>query len=501
MKQSKTLIGLALALIFISLLAVFHQQVFDLMQAISSDLYSLFKPPFTFQNIFMIIGLSLVVLVILLQIFYNQKKIFSIKQDMYYLVGFLILGLGVNFAIRSSIGAGPWDTVTYSLRALLENRFGLEVTLGNASFMVNLTVMLLVILYRRKIRYLFMLVPLFIIALSIDFSDLVLLGDYMPSTWYIKGLFFLLGTLTIPLGIAFIIHSKYPAFVFDEMMLMFMDIFKTKKMALIRISNEVFALLLAIVLGLIAGIGLGQVHLGSIVIAMTVGPFIALFNKLIAYIEANPNLVKTNLRYTIFYLLGSVFIAFSVVMILRSNIGLSSWDTLHYSLHKLLNITVGTATILVAATVTLFIVFVKKEPHYFFMAVPIILVGGLIDLFNEVIFASFSVSGLLNRSLLYLVGLLALPLGGALLIISTFPAGVFDELMLLIMKLSNSNKMTKIRVIMELSAVTLAIILGFIAGIGFGMVSIGTLIFSLSVGVLIKTYLKLFERIGLYELK
>ena len=125
----------------------------------------------------------------------------------------------------------------------------------------------------------------------------------------------------------------------------------------------------------------------------------------------------------------------------------------------------------------------------------------MIDFFNEIVFVDFAVTTLLNRTALYIVGLFALPFGGALLIISTYPAGVFDELMLLIMKLAKSNKMTKIRVIMELTAVSLAIIFGLLAGIGFGMVNIGTLIFSLSVGVLIKLYLKLFERIGLYELK
>ena len=462
---------------------------------------SLIEVPISFQDIFMLLAIAMILIVLVMKIIYQKKQIFSWKQDSLYIAGFLVLGLGVNLAFRSMVGAGPWDTVTYNLRELLENRFNFVVTLGNASFMVNLTIMMIVILYRRKIKYLFMLIPIFFISLSIDFSDIVLLGDYYPSMWLTIGLFFVFGLLAIPAGIALILHSGYPAFVFDEMMLMFMNMFHTKKMSYIRISNEVFALLLATVFGIFAGIGLGQVNFGSLLIALSVGPLIEIYTRLLQYISKNPNVVKKNLRYTGYYLFGSILIAFGVVMILRSNIGLSSWDTLHYSLHKLLNITIGTATIVVAFSVTLFIVITKKQIHYFFMAVPIILVGGLIDLFNEVIFVDFAVSTLFNRSALYLIGLLALPFGGALLIISTYPAGVFDELMLLIMKLANSNKMTKIRVIMELSAVTLAIIFGFMAGIGFGMVNIGTLIFSLSVGVLIKIYLKLFERIGLYELK
>ena len=499
--QKKNTLKIAILGIALISLGFILEEAFGLLSQLQTYITSLIQPPITFQNVFYLLGMVLLVVVFVMRFLLREKQVFSWKKDLLYLLGFLILGLGVNLSIRSNLGAGPWDTVTYSLRALLNKRFALNVTLGNASFLVNLSVMLVVIFFRRKIKYIFMLVPLFIIALSIDFSGLVLLGDYAPETWYSKGLFFVLALLAIPFGISLIIHSTYTAFVFDELMLLFMDLFKTKKMAWIRISNEVFALILAIVLGLFAGIGLGQVNIGSILIAITIGPLIAIFTKLLLYIKNHPTIVRKNLRYTGFYLLGSIFIALGVVMILRSNVGLSSWDTLHYSLHKLLNITVGTATILVASLVTLFIVITKRELHYFFMAIPIILVGGMIDLFNEVVFADFSVNTIVSRSFLYLLGLFALPLGGALLIISTFPAGVFDELMLLIMKLSNSNKMTKIRVIMELSAVTLAILLGFMAGIGFGMVSIGTLIFSLSVGVLIKLYLKLFERIGLYELK
>jgi uncharacterized membrane protein YczE len=466
-----------------------------------SYLQSLVETPITFQNIFILLAIVMIVIVGIFKVVYRNKKMFSLKQDLLYLTGFFLIGLGVNLTLRSNVGAGPWDTVTYSLRALLENRFDLTVTLGNASFMINIVVMSIVILYRRKMKYLFMLIPLFLIALSIDFSDIYLLADYYPTMWLMKGLFFILGLIVIPAGVAMIIFSGYTAFVFDELMLMFMDIFHTKKMSYIRISNEIFALILALIFGLLAGIGLGQINIGSLIIAFTIGIFIELFTKLFHYMEKNPAIIKRNIRYVGFYLGGSILIAFGVVMILRSNIGLSSWDTLHYSLHKLLGITIGTATIVVAFSVTLFIVITKKELHYFFMAVPIILVGGLIDFFNEIVFVDFAVTTLLNRTALYIVGLFALPFGGALLIISTYPAGVFDELMLLIMKLAKSNKMTKIRVIMELTAVSLAIIFGLLAGIGFGMVNIGTLIFSLSVGVLIKLYLKLFERIGLYELK
>ncbi len=214
---------------------------------------------------------------------------------------------------------------------------------------------------------------------------------------------------------------------------------------------------------------------------------------------------KHNMVFSIknisFYLLGMIIISFGVVMMLRSLLGVSSWDTLHYSLHKLTGITVGDATIYVALTFTVFVTVGNKDLKYIGMAIPIFVVGNLIDLFNLNLLLNYLPKNIFLRILTYIIGLFTLPLGGSLLIISSYPAGVFDEFMLTLMRVFKTEKLILIRIIMELSAVTLAIVLGFMAGIQFGMFNIGTLIFSVSVGMLIKFYLKLFASMGLYELK
>jgi uncharacterized membrane protein YczE len=214
---------------------------------------------------------------------------------------------------------------------------------------------------------------------------------------------------------------------------------------------------------------------------------------------------KHNMVFSIknisFYLLGMIIISFGVVMMLRSLLGVSSWDTLHYSLHKLTGITVGDATIYVALTFTVFVTVGNKDLKYIGMAIPIFVVGNLIDLFNLNLLLNYLPKNIFLRILTYIIGLFTLPLGGSLLIISSYPAGVFDEFMLTLMRVFKTEKLILIRIIMELSAVTLAIVLGFMAGIQFGMFNIGTLIFSVCVGMLIKFYLKLFASMGLYELK
>lgn len=209
----------------------------------------------------------------------------------------------------------------------------------------------------------------------------------------------------------------------------------------------------------------------------------------------------------IFLYLTSFFaIAFGVVFCLRSGIGLSTWDTLHYALFKLMSVTLGVetftighATIVVAGSFTVAIILLNKNFKYIFMAIPIFVVGPLIDLVNLDWLKDFAVTDLYYQIPIFVAGLLLLPLGGALLIVSKFPAGVFDEFTLSMMRIFKTKNLIKTRVIIELAAVLTALVIGLIASIGLGQIRIGTIIFSLSVGSLLKLYLALFERIGLYE--
>ncbi len=248
-----------------------------------------------------------------------------------------------------------------------------------------------------------------------------------------------------------------------------------------------------------ADIGLGAVSYGTFILAFTIGPLIQLYLKPLSKVDGD--FIKKHSRNIIIYILGMAVISFGVVMMLKSGRGLSSWDTLHWSLHKLVGITVGWSTIVVALSFTAFVTTVNKNWKYLLMIIPIFSVGLLIDYFNLDLLENYVPSNIYKEWGTYLIGLVLLPLGGSLLIISTYPAGVFDEFMLTIMRLLNSIKLLKIRVIIESIAVLVAILLSFIAGEGIGMLNIGTLIFTVSVGFMLRTYLNFFEKFGLYDSK
>jgi len=203
----------------------------------------------------------------------------QVIRGLIHLLGIMMIGLGVTVLLRSTLGAGAWDTVVYNLRAFFRNVLSLDVTLGFVSFMINITVLSYIMLYHRKLKFIFVLIPIFGVALAIDFWDIIVLGDYSPEGVVIKLVFFVSGILILTLGLATVIVTKYPAMVFDELTLIFMKVFSIKSFFVARMFIELTAILIATILGFISNIGFGAVNLGSFILALILGPLIEIHIK------------------------------------------------------------------------------------------------------------------------------------------------------------------------------------------------------------------------------
>ncbi len=200
----------------------------------------------------------------------------------------------------------------------------------------------------------------------------------------------------------------------------------------------------------------------------------------------------------IFYFVGAVLIAFGIVMIIRSNLGTSPWDTLHVALAEVTPLTVGMAIILVTFSLTFFIIVVRKSHRYLFMVIPIVLVGLLIDFFDLVVFDGFVPEGYAQLGTFFL-GLFTVPFGAAMHIVSRFPAGVFDEFMLVLMKLFKTRNMILVRILMEATPVLIGVLLtGYFKG-NIGSLYFGTVIFVVLAGPLLRMYIKLIRGIETWK--
>lgn len=198
---------------------------------------------------------------------FMQKK--SLRMSI-YLLGIMITGLGINVLLRSTLGAGAWDTVTNNFSELV------HISLGTASAIINITVLLLVLIYNKQVKYLLILIPIVGIALAIDFWDLIVFKEFEISQFLLQLVFFIIGGIILPLGLSLMIITKYPAMVYDELTISMMRMLKIKKFFNMRIAIELFAIALATLFGFLAGIRFGAVNLGSFILAVAIGPIITI---------------------------------------------------------------------------------------------------------------------------------------------------------------------------------------------------------------------------------
>lgn len=203
---------------------------------------------------------------------------------MYYLIGFVVMGFSVNIIKASNLGSGAWDTVTINIRYYMNNILHLEwVTIGMVSFVVSFTIMSMVIIYRKQMRYFLMVLPVIIAAIMIDFWNIVVFQDVIYDMWLIQGLSYLIGLIFLPLGLTLVVKSGFPAFVFDEWMLMLVKIFKAKKITGVRYAIEFLGIAIGTIFGYLTFFhvdgGFGVVNIGSFVFTFAFTPIMAFYFK------------------------------------------------------------------------------------------------------------------------------------------------------------------------------------------------------------------------------
>lgn len=196
-----------------------------------------------------------------------------------YILGMFIAGGGVNLILRSTIGAGSWDAVNDHSRLLF------DITLGTSSLITNFTILGFILIYRKNLKYLIVIIPIFGIATMMDIWDIIILNTLNPSGFIEQILWFIFGSTLLPFGLSLMITTKFPSMVYDEMTFAFMEIFKINNFLKVRVGVELLAVLIAITQGLFIGIGLGSVSIGTVILAITIGPMIDFFIKLINKIK------------------------------------------------------------------------------------------------------------------------------------------------------------------------------------------------------------------------
>ncbi len=184
-----------------------------------------------------------------------------------FVLGIFILVFGVNMMIRSLLGPAPWDTFTYHLHALL------NVTLGISAFIIQCTLIIIIMALRKSWQYSYIFTSIITISVAFDFWDLIVFRDYYPEGLFLRWIFYLGGITLLSFGLGLVVLTRFKATVVDELMLLFMDFFKTKNVFMTRMLVEGIGLSMGLIIGLLAGLGLGIINQGTLIVTLIL-PFL-----------------------------------------------------------------------------------------------------------------------------------------------------------------------------------------------------------------------------------
>ena len=182
----------------------------------------------------------------------------------FFLVGLLIMGLGISMIIISKFGTGSWDTANIAL----SEKTGLSI-----GICMNIMAVIQIIvggIINKEFPNLATLITSVCLGAFIDFW-MLLLGNIVVTETLMKLMVFILALPITSLGISIYLVSKLPTTPLDYFMLALKSKFNLSLMQS-KIISESIGLILGFMLG-------GTIGIGTIIIIVGISPMMEYLEK------------------------------------------------------------------------------------------------------------------------------------------------------------------------------------------------------------------------------
>ena len=182
----------------------------------------------------------------------------------FFLVGLLIMGLGISLIAISNFGNGPWDAVNIGL----SKKTGLSIGLC-----MNIVAIIQIIIggiINKEFPNLATMITSICLGAFIDLGMLFIGSIEMTSKLMEFGVF-MLALPVISIGISIYLVSKLPNTPLDYFMLAIKS-----KLNLSLMTSKITSESIGLVIGFILG---GTIGIGTIIIIVAIGPMIQLLQK------------------------------------------------------------------------------------------------------------------------------------------------------------------------------------------------------------------------------
>jgi uncharacterized membrane protein YczE len=180
------------------------------------------------------------------------------KRYVTFLLGILILTLGVSLTVKSGIGAGSYDSINFALSDLL--RVSVSLTISATSLLM----VFLAAFVRRSFPRFITFVTSVIMGTSTDMW-VQIIKNLNPETLLIKMFIFVIGMLLMCIGLAVYLVPKLPANPADDFMVALTERgFSIRKA---KLSIDITCIIIAFILK-------GPIGIGTIILTFGIGPVV-----------------------------------------------------------------------------------------------------------------------------------------------------------------------------------------------------------------------------------
>lgn len=136
----------------------------------------------------------------------------------FYVLGILILTLGISFTIQSDLGTSPFDAVVVGLSK------NVGLTVGSWEIIIAFILICCNSFLKRQRPEILGLLTAFITGIGIDMWLFLLHNLLTPDLWYSKVICFGIGLVVIGLGTATYLHTNFAPIPVDRLTLIIKEL-------------------------------------------------------------------------------------------------------------------------------------------------------------------------------------------------------------------------------------------------------------------------------------
>ncbi|MES1041080.1 YczE/YyaS/YitT family protein [Peribacillus simplex] len=204
----------------------------------------------------------------------------------FYVLGILILTLGISFTIQSDLGTSPFDALLVGLS------INVGLTVGSWEIIIALMLICSNSLLKRQKPEVLGLLTAFITGIGIDIWLYLLHNLIAPELWFSKVVCFGIGLVVIGLGTATYLHTNFAPIPVDRLTLIIQELTRTN-----IFLSRTFIYLLFLILAMISNgpIGVGTlltVCLGGLILNFFMPFTEKLMDRILTPSNTSPNYDK-----------------------------------------------------------------------------------------------------------------------------------------------------------------------------------------------------------------